>query len=42
MSYNFTSRTTALCYGATDVDAHGKLSVTDMRTVEGQFIGDLA
>ena len=37
--YN-SSRTTAVCYGSTEV--FHSTGFTDMRTVEGQFIGDLA
>ena len=36
--YN-SSRTTAVCYGSTSVDED---TFTDMRSVEGHFIGDLA
>ena len=39
MSWFNSSRTTAVCFGATTVD---ESTFTDMRTVEGQFIGDLA
>ncbi len=39
ISWFNSSRTTAVCFGATTVDED---TFTDMRTVEGQFIGDLA
>ena len=39
MSWFNSSRTTAVCYGASEVVGSG---FTDMRTDEGQFIGDLA
>ena len=39
MSWFNSSRTTALVYGASEVVGSG---FTDMRTVEGHFIGDLA
>lgn len=39
ISWFNSSRTTAVCYGSTTVDED---TFTDMRTVEGQFIGDLA
>ena len=39
ISWFNSSRTTALCYGASEVVGSG---FTDMRTIEGQFIGDLA
>ena len=39
MSWFNSSRTTAVCFGETSVDSD---TFTDMRTVEGQFIGDLA
>ena len=39
ISWFNSSRTTAVCYGSTSVDED---TFTDMRTVEGQFIGDLA
>ena len=40
MSWYNSSRTTAVCFGSTEV-FHGS-GFTDMRTVEGHFTGDLA
>tara|TARA_Y100001937_G_scaffold39912_1_gene56638 strand:+ start:140 stop:532 length:393 start_codon:yes stop_codon:yes gene_type:complete len=39
ISWFNSSRSSSVCYGATEVVGSG---FTDMRTVEGQFIGDLA